>query len=184
MFRIKPRIKQFFIVTALLATTLTAQFAQAAGKEEFPAKPLLTGTMLNGKQFKLNSTKGEVVLVTFWATWCPTCRAEMPTFRKFYEANKKSGFEMVTVSIDDAMSDIDDYSKLSNWMTKTNQSFPSLWRNDPSYKDNFGKVFATPTAFLIGRDGKVIESFKGAIKPEQWTHIKSVIDANPAAAKG
>lgn len=169
--------KKFLAVAVLLGSVFAAQFVQAAGKEEFPAKPALTGTMLNGKPFKLTNTKGEVVLVTFWATWCPTCRAEMPTFRKFYEANKKSGFEMVTVSIDDAMSDIDEYAKLSNWMTKTNQSFPSLWRNDPSYQDNFGKVYATPTAFLIGRDGKVIESFKGAIKSEQWKHIKAVIDA-------
>ncbi|MCH8617780.1 TlpA disulfide reductase family protein [Undibacterium sp. TS12] len=178
------RMKQFFVAASILAAALSVQLSHAAGKEEFPAKPALSGTMLNGKAYKLNPAKGDVVLVTFWATWCPTCRAEMPTFRKFYEANKKSGFEMVTVSIDDAMSDIDEYSRLSNWMTKTNQNFPSLWRNDPSYKDNFGKVFATPTAFLIGRDGKVIESFKGAIKPAQWTHIKAVIDAPAPAAKG
>ena len=177
-------LHKLIAATVLLASVLAAPFSQAAGKEEFPAKPMLTGSLLNGKPYKLNTAKGDVVLVTFWATWCPTCRAEMPTFRKFYEANKKSGFEMVTVSIDDAMSDIDEYSKLSNWMTKTNQSFPSLWRNAPDYKDNFGKVFATPTAFLIGRDGKIIESFKGAIKPDQWTHIKSVIDANNPGAKG
>ncbi|MFZ6723019.1 TlpA family protein disulfide reductase [Undibacterium sp. Ji49W] len=178
------KLAKFLAAGLLIALPFISPASQAATKEEFPAKPMLTGTMLNGKPFKLNTGKGDVVLVTFWATWCPTCRAEMPTFRKFYEANKKAGFELVTVSIDDAMSDIDDYSKLSTWMTKSNQNFPSLWRNAPNYKDNFGKVFATPTAFLIGRDGKVIESFKGAIKPDQWAHIKTLIDAAGAPVKG
>jgi cytochrome c biogenesis protein CcmG, thiol:disulfide interchange protein DsbE len=141
-----------------------------------PVEPLLSGTTLAGKSFTLAAKKGEIVLVTFWATWCPTCRAEMPTFRKFYETNKTKGFELVTVSIDDNMNDITDYAKLSNWLTSQNQSFPSMWRHTADYKDSFGKIWATPSTFLIGRDGKIIESFKGAIKPEEWARIKNVID--------
>ena len=171
------------VAAIIVASSFTTQFALAASKDVFPAQPTLTGTMLNGKPYKLDTSKGEVILVTFWATWCPTCQAEMPTFRKFYEANKKSGFELVTVSIDDAMSDIDDYAKQAKWLSKENQGFPSLWRNASDYQDNFGKVFATPTVFLIGRDGKVIESFKGGIKPAQWKHIKAVIQKQASPAK-
>lgn len=168
-------MSKFLVASIIAASCISTQFALAASKDGFPAQPALTGTMLNGKPYKLDTSKGEVILVTFWATWCPTCQAEMPMFRKFYEANKKSGFELVTVSIDDAMSDIDDYAKQSKWLSKDNQGFPSLWRNASDYQDNFGKVFATPTVFLIGRDGKVMESYKGGIKPAQWAHIKAVI---------
>ncbi|MES2036843.1 MAG: TlpA disulfide reductase family protein [Pseudomonadota bacterium] len=171
------------VAAMIVASSFSTQFAQAASKDIFPAQPALTGTMLNGKPYKLDTSKGEVILVTFWATWCPTCQAEMPTFRKFYEANKRSGFELVTVSIDDAMSDIDDYAKQAKWLSKDNQGFPSLWRNASDYQDNFGKVFATPTVFLIGRDGKVMESFKGGIKAAQWAHIKAVIQKHASPAK-
>lgn len=176
-------MSKLLAVTVIVASSLSAQFAQAASKEVFPAQPALAGTMLNGKPYKLDTCKGEIILVTFWATWCPTCQAEMPTFRKFYEANKKSGFELVTVSIDDAMSDIDDYAKQAKWFSRDNQGFPSLWRNAPDYQDNFGKVFATPTVFLIGRDGKVMESYKGGIKAAQWAHIKAIIQKKPGATK-
>jgi thiol-disulfide isomerase/thioredoxin len=180
-----PTFLNRFTVSLIWALSLsfTVQFAVAATKEEFPAKPALAGTTFNGKAFKLNTGKGDVVLVAFWATWCPTCRAEMPAFSKFYEENKKAGFELVAISIDDEMTDIDEYVKTSNWMNKNQQSFPSLWRNASNYKDNFGKVYATPTAFLIGRDGKVLESFKGEIKPEQWAHIKAAIAATAAGTK-
>lgn len=177
------KLLKILIATVLFISAINAQFALAASKEVFPAQPELAGTMLNGKPYKLDTSKGEVILVTFWATWCPTCQAEMPTFRKFYEANKKSGFELVIVSIDDAMSDINDYAKQSKWLSKDNQGFPSLWRNASDYQDNFGKVFATPTVFLIGRDGKVMESFKGGIKVAQWKHIKAVIQKHAGPAK-
>ncbi len=176
-------MSKLLAVAVIAASSLSAQFAQAASKEVFPAQPALAGTMLNGKPYKLDTSKGEIILVTFWATWCPTCQAEMPTFRKFYEANKKSGFELVTVSIDDAMSDIDDYAKQAKWFSRDNQGFPSLWRNAPDYQDNFGKVFATPTVFLIGRDGKVMESYKGGIKAAQWAHIKAIIQKKPGSTK-
>lgn len=163
---------------SLIAALLISGAVHAADKPTLPVQPGLKGVTLDGKPFSLESKKGDVVLVTFWATWCPTCRAEMPTFRKFYETNKSKGFDLVTVSIDDSMSDIADYSKLSNWMTNKNQAFPSLWRNAPGHKDDFGKVWATPSAFLIGRDGKVIESFKGAIKPDQWERIRAAVNKN------
>lgn len=176
-------MSRLLVAAVISLAALSTPTAHAASKEVFPAQPALVGTTLNGKPYKLDTGKGAVILVTFWATWCPTCQAEMPAFRKFYEANKKSGFELIAVSIDDAMSDIDDYARQAKWLNKINQGFPSLWRNAPDYQDNFGKVFATPTVFLIGRDGKVLESFKGGIKPAQWAHIKTVIQKPLPAAK-
>ncbi|MFZ6747041.1 TlpA family protein disulfide reductase [Undibacterium sp. JH2W] len=177
-----PSMSKTLMMTTMFTAIISTPCAQAA-KDVAPAQPTLAGSMLNGKPYKLDTGKGNVILVTFWATWCPTCQAEMPIFRKFYEANKKSGFELVTVSIDDAMSDIDEYAKQAKWLSKENQGFPSLWRNAPDYQDNFGKVFATPTVFLIGRDGKVIESYKGGIKAAQWAHIKAIIHKPASAAK-
>ena len=105
-------MSRLLVAAVLSLAAISAPSARAADKEVFPAQPALAGTMLNGKPYKLDTGKGNIILVIFWATWCPTCQAEMPAFRKFYETNKKAGFELVAVSIDDAMSDIDEYAKI------------------------------------------------------------------------
>lgn len=162
------------IASLLFVGTVQAQTSLAM--PAMPDKPTLVGATLNGKPFTLASKRGDVVLVTFWATWCPICSDEMPVFRKFYEINKANGFDLVAVSIDDNMRDLTNYANQSNWMTGKAQVFPSLWRNAVGHKDDFGNVSVTPSAFLIDRDGKVIATFKGAIKREQWARIQAAVN--------
>jgi cytochrome c biogenesis protein CcmG, thiol:disulfide interchange protein DsbE len=158
------------------ALALTIACAAAAQAPEAPP-PALQGTTLSGKPYSLQQAKGKVTLVSFWATWCPTCRAEMPTFRKFYDANRSKGFELVTVSIDDDMKDVEDYGKLASWMTAQGEQFPQLWRKSRTHLDNFGRIVGTPSSFLLDRDGKVIASFRGALKPADYEKISAAIKA-------
>ena len=65
------------------------------------AAPAVTFDMLDGGALPLRDLKGQVVLVNFWATWCPPCRAEMPGFQKVYEAKHAAGFTVVGVSTDE-----------------------------------------------------------------------------------
>jgi cytochrome c biogenesis protein CcmG, thiol:disulfide interchange protein DsbE len=158
---------------ALALCLSSIAFAQTT---EVPA-PALRGTTLSGKPYSLEQAKGKVTLVSFWATWCPTCRAEMPTFRKFYDANRSKGFELVTVSIDDDMKDVEDYGKLASWMTTQGEQFPKLWRKDKSYQDNFGRIIGTPSSYWLDRQGRVIGSFRGALKPADYEKISAAIKA-------
>ena len=65
-------------------------------------KPMeVKGKTLDGKDFNLESLKGKVVLVDFWATWCGPCIAEMPHVRELYEGYHGKGFEVVGISLDE-----------------------------------------------------------------------------------
>ncbi len=59
-----------------------------------------TVSLVNGSEFKLSAQKGHVVLVDFWATWCPPCREELPNIKKLYNMYKDKGFKIIGISLD------------------------------------------------------------------------------------
>src|SRR5260370_38395244 len=76
----------------------------AARRLKLPGKEIvLKGTKLEGKEVDLKSYRGKVVLVDFWATWCPPCIAELPNVKKLYETYHDRGFEVVGISQDRTM---------------------------------------------------------------------------------
>ena len=89
----------------------------------------LKTVLLDGKPVTLDQLKGKVVMVNFWATWCPTCKAEMPQWQKFYDAYKDKGFELIAMSIDD------DEKLLRNVCKERGFTFPVAWRNDDKSDD-------------------------------------------------
>src|SRR6516225_11436179 len=76
-----------------------------------PAKLDLTFKDVNGKPFALSDYKGKVVLLDFWATWCPPCRKEIPGFIELYNNYRSRGFVVIGVSMDDSTSDIKKFAK-------------------------------------------------------------------------
>ncbi|MFS8570521.1 MAG: TlpA disulfide reductase family protein [Thermaerobacter sp.] len=69
------------------------------GGEGAPA-PLLSGRTIDGAPYDLREYAGHVVLVNFWATWCPPCRVEMPGFQRVYEDRRDDGFVVLGLSMD------------------------------------------------------------------------------------
>src|SRR5450830_1872589 len=65
-----------------------------------PAKPF-TITSLDGKTISLDSLKGKVVVLNFWATWCPPCRVEIPEFVQFYRDFEKKGVVIIGLGVND-----------------------------------------------------------------------------------
>ena len=134
------------IPALLLAAFLSVSiFAQAAQGE--PAH--LQAVLLNGGAFDLEKHRGKVVVVNFWATWCPACRAEFPGWQKVYDEYQDRDFEMIAVSIDRNKKDLDKFMK------KTKFTVPIGWRFDEREDDGFPKIRKTPTTYFIGRDGNV-----------------------------
>jgi len=66
---------------------------------------------IQGKSFALSDYKGKVVLLDFWATWCPPCRKEIPGFIEMYNSYRSRGFVVIGVSMDDSTSDIKKFAK-------------------------------------------------------------------------
>ena len=114
---------------------------------------------VNGRTVTLASLKGKVVLLNFWATWCPPCLSEMPKFNALYKEMKGRGLEIVAISADRSA----DY--LKDYISKNSLEFKVLYDEDRSVLKRY-KVFSMPTTFLIDKNGVIVEKFFGEY---DWT---------------
>jgi thiol-disulfide isomerase/thioredoxin len=122
---------------------------------------------LDGKPLSIASYKGKVVMVDFWATWCPPCRAEVPNVVKAYEKYHDKGFEIIGISLDQE----GDKDKLTTYMKDNKMAWRQFydgkyWSNKLAVKYGIQSI---PQAFLLDRDGKIIakgEAIRGeALEP-------------------
>ena len=103
---------------------------------------------LNGKEWKLSSLRGAVVLVNFWATWCPPCRKEMPDLQSLYSRFKERGFVVLAISDEEA-------GKVVPFVKQQNFDYPILL--DPGGRVHERLVIVgIPRSFLFDRDGKLV----------------------------
>lgn len=94
----------------------------------------------------LSDFRGKVVLVNFWASWCPPCKAEMPGFQKVFLDLEEKGFIVLAIALDDIPLSL---------VRELGVSFPVMKIND-RVKREYGEVSDVPQSFLIDREGKII----------------------------
>lgn len=143
-----------FLLAALLGVATVGYAADKA-----PAG--LSGVLIEGAPFDLAQHRGKVVMVNFWATWCPACRADFPVWQQVYERFGGNDFEMVAVSIDR------DHGAVKRFLNNHPYTVPVVWRFDSSQKDTFPRIRKTPTTYFIGRDGNVAGVRLGRVTEEQ-----------------
>ena len=124
--------------------------------DEERALPPLHFELLDGRKVSLEDLRGKVVLVNFWATWCPYCRHEMPEMQRFYADYRARGFEIVALSQDD------EAEKVRQFIAKENYRFPVAMANG-SYAAAFGGVSRLPTSFLIDKQGRLRKKISGQV---------------------
>ena len=134
------------------ATSADPQFAEAmAYLEADDAKRQKADfilTDLQGKSWHLRDLQGKVVLVNFWATWCPPCRKEMPDLQALYDKYKDQGFVVLSISDEDA-------AKVAPFIAERKISYPVLL--DPGRKVNGAFVVeGIPKSFVYDREGKLV----------------------------
>lgn len=126
---------------------------------------------INGNDVALNTHKGKVVLLDFWATWCPPCRKEIPGFVELYNTYKSKGLVILGVSMDDTPSDVKKFAR------NLKMNYPILMGHE---REDLQKAFAPmpgfPTSFVIGRDGKICSRHTGFVAKEQFERrIKALL---------
>jgi len=110
---------------------------------------------LDGEPISLSGLEGQVVLVNFWATWCPPCRAEMPGFQRVYEANRERGFTIVGLS-----TDVGGTGPVRDFLVEYGITYPVAMANASVVRD-FGGSNMLPTSYLIDREGRIRHTVKG-----------------------
>jgi peroxiredoxin len=111
-----------------------------------------------GGTFKLSDHRGKVVMVNFWATWCPPCLEEMPAMERLYRQQKASGFTLVAVSVDT------DPKPVSPFVAKHQLTFPIALDSKMDLANSYS-VRALPSSFIVARDGNLAAL---AIGPRHW----------------
>ncbi len=131
------------------------QVAAALGTNRAGAPaPDLRLRTLRGDTLSLAGLRGKVVLVNFWATWCPPCRAEMPGFQHVYETRQGRGLVILGISTDD-----DGPVPVSGFVVARGITYPIAMSN-LSIEHTFG-ITALPTTFLIDRAGHIRYQVRG-----------------------
>ena len=134
--------------------------------EEHRAVQNIQFKLLDGKESDLKQLRGKVVLVNFWATWCPYCRHEMPAMEEFYRDYRAKGFEILALSQDE------DATGVQQFMAREGYHFPAAMADAASVAA-FGGVSRLPTSFVIDKQGVVRHKISGQV---HYARLKSLVE--------
>jgi thiol-disulfide isomerase/thioredoxin len=124
--------------------------------DENRAAPPWQVVLSDGRVLSSEALRGKVVLVNFWATWCPYCRKEKPVIDAFWKDYRSRGFEVVSISIDDPP------EKIAAWMQDKGYAFMAAPTN-ASVAAAFGNVTSVPTSYILDADGHIRHRIAGQV---------------------
>ena len=133
--------------------------------------------LLDGESISLSDLHGQVVLVNFWATWCPPCRFEMPGFQRVYEEYADEGFVILGLSTDRGSR-----RAVRDFLSERGITYPVAMATAQSVRA-FGAGNLLPTSYLLDRTGKVRYTVRGIYaEPALEQAVKRLLDEPAPAA--
>jgi thiol-disulfide isomerase/thioredoxin len=144
------------VLLVLVGTPVLADTAESALSYQFsPVTPLIaapdfTLEDMDGESYKLHDYRGKVVLINFWATWCPPCRKEMPALEALYKKLGGDSFAVLAVNQWEDPDHVFAYTGELNVFP----TFPILFDPDSAVSEKY-RVKGLPTSFLIDKQGRL-----------------------------
>jgi thiol-disulfide isomerase/thioredoxin len=130
---------------------------------------------INGRWLSLSDYKGKVVLINFWATWCPPCRAEIPELIKLQNKYRNQGLRIVGVTYPPQAR-----SQVRRFIRKMRINY-AIALGRKSTKTQFDQSEILPLTVIINRDGKVHATVQGILYPEEFDEkIKPLLAGTPS----
>lgn len=145
-------------IKVIIGENISTNYSVVPAVVNFPAPELVLDD-LTGQKVNISDYRENIVLINNWATWCPPCRAEMPTLVKYYQEHFGQGFTLIGIEAGDPVEEVTDF------VNQYKISFPILL--DPNnrslvafHNDNL------PSSYVIDRKGNVILAWTGPINRE------------------
>jgi len=130
---------------------------------------------LSGKITTMDDLKGKVVLVNFWATWCPPCRIEIPELIKLQEQHRDR-LQVIGISEDE------DPEQVQEFVKKTGINYPVVMAT-PELIAAYGGVPALPTTFVVDTEGRVVQRHLGLLSAEAYDREIRALTGLPVEAR-
>jgi thiol-disulfide isomerase/thioredoxin len=167
------RLALLLVVCVVLGGVLYPGPANGTGTASAPLKAVVEGGVApdfqlrdrDGKVLTLSTLRGKVVVLNFWATWCPPCRAEMPSMERLSQAMQGTDFVLLAINVEENARDA-----VADLLRKTPYTFPILYDEEAVVQALYG-VYKFPESFVIRKDGIIDEQVIGAI---DWAHPDTV----------
>jgi thiol-disulfide isomerase/thioredoxin len=156
---------------------ITLQEGKGYGLKPGAAVPDFRLRVLGGGTSELGSLRGRVVLVNFWATWCPPCVEEMPSLDRLSRALGPEGLVVLGVAVDE------DEKTVRDFVARVGVSFPIL-RDPGAHTAAAWRTTGYPETFVVGRDGTLLRTFVGPAEwdtPEALGYFRGLLPRRPLA---
>ena len=162
------------VLQAILFAALTMfSFSPAPSLQQEGKRPELTLKDLNGRTIRLSKYHGKVVLINFWATWCPPCRAEMPDLIRLQREHAKDGLQIIGITYER-----ESKARVRRFAGRIKVNYPIIL-GTPEIKGRFSPDEILPLTVVINRDGQVVEVIRGILLRQEFDEkIKPLLKEN------
>lgn len=128
---------------------------KAPADTNYKSAPAFTLQNINGENVSLSDFSGKMVILDFWATWCPPCKEEIPHFIELYEQYKDKGLAVIGIALDQGGVGV-----VKPFVQKYGIQYPILISDGQAAKA-YGGINSIPTTFIIDSDGNIRKKYIG-----------------------